>query len=160
MRLVLLQSAIQNRESKIVCRPFGDPNWVSAIRTGSRTRPSDWASNAWLGPVEDRRNNRRLDTFTCTFCVLQIWWPSPFCWSPFSHPGVLVAGERPAPASGRAAEQVPKGRERRVPREHAATRRAGCLNAQQMSGQRIKTMHARMALSCPADCLAWHTALN
>ncbi len=29
MRLVLLQSAIQNRESKIVCRPFGDPNWVT-----------------------------------------------------------------------------------------------------------------------------------
>ena len=29
MRLVLLQSAIHNRESKIVCRPFGDPNWVT-----------------------------------------------------------------------------------------------------------------------------------
>src|SRR5208337_5435729 len=50
----------------------------SAIRTGSRTRPSDWGSNAWLGPVEDRRNNRRLATFTCTLCVLQIWWLSPF----------------------------------------------------------------------------------
>jgi len=50
----------------------------SAIRTGSRTRPSDWGSNARLGPVEDRRNNRRLATFTCTPCVLQIWWLSPF----------------------------------------------------------------------------------
>src|SRR5271166_3543031 len=29
MRVVLLQSAIQNRESKIVCRPFGDPDWVT-----------------------------------------------------------------------------------------------------------------------------------
>ena len=29
MRLVLLQSAIQNRESKIVCRPFGDPDWLT-----------------------------------------------------------------------------------------------------------------------------------
>ena len=32
----------------------------SAIRTGSRTRPSDWGSNARFGPVEDRRDNRRL----------------------------------------------------------------------------------------------------
>ena len=71
MRLVLLQSAIQNRESKICVGP-------SAIRTGSRTRPSDWGSNARFGPVEDRRNNRRLATFTCTFGVLQIWWLSPF----------------------------------------------------------------------------------
>src|SRR5208283_2646214 len=31
----------------------------SAILTGSRTRPSDWGSNARFGPVEDRRNNRR-----------------------------------------------------------------------------------------------------
>jgi len=46
----------------------------SAILTGSRTRPSDWGSNARFGPVEDRRNNRRLATFTCTLCVLQIWW--------------------------------------------------------------------------------------
>ena len=45
----------------------------SAIRTGSRTRPSDWGSNARFGPVEDRRNNHRLATFTCTLCVLQIW---------------------------------------------------------------------------------------
>ena len=44
----------------------------SAILTGSRTRPSDWGSNARFGPVEDRRNNRRLATFTCTLCVLQI----------------------------------------------------------------------------------------
>src|SRR5208283_5174197 len=29
MRLVFLQSEIQNRESKIMCRPFGDPNWVT-----------------------------------------------------------------------------------------------------------------------------------
>ena len=28
--------------------------------------------------VEDQRNNRRLATFTCTLCVLQIWWLSPF----------------------------------------------------------------------------------
>ena len=34
----------------------------SAILTGSRTRPSDWGSNARFGPVEDRRNNRRLAT--------------------------------------------------------------------------------------------------
>ena len=40
----------------------------SAILTGSRTRPSDWGSNARFGPVEDRRNNRRLATFTCTLC--------------------------------------------------------------------------------------------
>jgi len=38
----------------------------SAILTGSRTRPSAWGSNARFGPVEDRRNNRRLATFTCT----------------------------------------------------------------------------------------------
>jgi len=63
----------------------------SAILTGSRTRPSDWGSNARLGPVEDRRNNRRLATFTCTLCVLQIWWPSPFSsMSPFSSTGQLT----------------------------------------------------------------------
>jgi len=50
----------------------------SAILTRSRTRPSVWGSNARFGPVEDRRNNRRLATFTCTLCVLQIWWLSPF----------------------------------------------------------------------------------
>ena len=53
----------------------------SAILTGSRTRPSDSSdrgSNARFGPVEDRRNNRRLATFTCTLCILQIWWLSPF----------------------------------------------------------------------------------
>ncbi len=53
----------------------------SAILTGSRTLPSDWGSNARFGPVENRRNNRRLATFTCTLCVLQIlqiWWLSPF----------------------------------------------------------------------------------
>src|SRR5271157_1617211 len=44
----------------------------SAILTGSRTRPSDWGWNARFGPVEDRRNNRRLATLTCTLCVLQI----------------------------------------------------------------------------------------
>src|SRR5271166_4757537 len=44
----------------------------SAILTGSRTRPSDWGSNARFGPVEDRRNNRRLATVTCTLCVLQL----------------------------------------------------------------------------------------
>ena len=49
----------------------------SAIRTGSRTRPSDWGSNARFSPMEDRRNNRRLAPFTCTPCVLQIWWLSP-----------------------------------------------------------------------------------
>src|SRR5208283_258415 len=52
----------------------------SAILTGSRTRPSDWGWNGRLGPVEDRRNNRRLATVTCTLCVLQIlqiWWLSP-----------------------------------------------------------------------------------
>ncbi len=48
----------------------------SAILTGSRTRPRDWGSNARFGPVEDRRNNRRLAAFTCTLCVLQIWWLS------------------------------------------------------------------------------------
>ena len=36
----------------------------SAIQTGSRTRPSDWGSNARFGPVEDRRNSRRLATVT------------------------------------------------------------------------------------------------
>jgi hypothetical protein len=50
----------------------------SAIRTGSRTRPSDWGSNVRFGPAEDRRNNRRLAPFTCSLCVLQIWWLSPF----------------------------------------------------------------------------------
>ncbi len=44
----------------------------SAIRTGSRTRPSDWGSNARFGPVEDRRKNRRLATLTCILWVLQI----------------------------------------------------------------------------------------
>src|SRR5208282_97842 len=50
----------------------------SAILTGSRTRPSDRGSYARFGPVEDRRNNRRLATVTCTLCVLQIWWLSHF----------------------------------------------------------------------------------
>src|SRR5271157_4670036 len=52
-------------------RPVGDPNWVTdtAERLGS---------NARFGPVEDRRNNCRLATFTCTLCVLQIWWLSSF----------------------------------------------------------------------------------
>src|SRR5271157_3954893 len=36
----------------------------SAILTGSRTPPSDWGSNARFGPVEHRRNNRRLATVT------------------------------------------------------------------------------------------------
>ena len=56
----------------------------SAILTGSRTRPSDWGSNARFGPVEDRRNNRRLAAFTCTLCVRQIRWLSPFSSPPFS----------------------------------------------------------------------------
>ena len=43
-----------------------------AIQTGSRTRPSDRGSNARFGPVEDRRNNRRLATFTCA-SVLLTW---------------------------------------------------------------------------------------
>jgi len=36
----------------------------SAILTGSRTRPSDWGWNRRFGPMEDRRNNRRLATVT------------------------------------------------------------------------------------------------
>src|SRR5271157_2770498 len=36
----------------------------SAILTGSRTRPSDWGWNRRFGPVEKRRNNRRLATVT------------------------------------------------------------------------------------------------
>jgi len=44
----------------------------SAILTGSRSRPSDWGSNARFGPVEDRRNNRTLATVACTLCVVQI----------------------------------------------------------------------------------------
>src|SRR5271157_4040541 len=72
----------------------------SAILTGSRTRPSDWSSNARFGPVEDPRNNRRFATFTCALCVLQIWWLSPFTspnlsqiwWlSPFTSDLVAVA---------------------------------------------------------------------
>ena len=50
----------------------------SAILTGSRTRPSDWGSNARFGPVEDRRNNRRLATFTCTFSRFGGCHLSPF----------------------------------------------------------------------------------
>ncbi len=60
----------------------------SAILTGSRTRPSDWGSNARFGPVEDRRNNRKLATFT------QIWWLSPFTFftflSPFTSPDLIL----------------------------------------------------------------------
>jgi len=52
----------------------------SAILTGSRTRPSDWGSNPRFGPVEDRRNYRRLATFTCTLCVLQIWFSRSGGW--------------------------------------------------------------------------------
>ena len=44
----------------------------SAILTGSRTRPSDCGSNARFGPVEDRRNNRRLATVTCTLCTTNL----------------------------------------------------------------------------------------
>src|SRR5271157_31501 len=34
----------------------------STILTGSRTRPGDWGWNGRFGPLEDRRNNRRLVT--------------------------------------------------------------------------------------------------
>jgi len=53
----------------------------SAIPTGSQTRPSDWGWNGRFGPVEGRRNNRRLATVTggCLLSFpLQIWWLSPF----------------------------------------------------------------------------------
>src|SRR5208337_1842326 len=60
MRLVFLQSAIQNPKSRIQNHCVGP----SAILTGSRTRPSDWGSNARFGPVENRRNNRRLAALT------------------------------------------------------------------------------------------------
>ncbi len=76
MRLVFLQSAIQNPKSRIQTRA-----------AGSRTRLSDWGSNPRFGPVEDRRNNRRLATFSCTLCVLQIWWTSPFTSPPRPGPG-------------------------------------------------------------------------
>ena len=59
---------IQNPKSRIQNRVSGP---------GSRTRPSDWGSNARFGAVEDRRNNRRLATLTCTLRVLQIWWLLP-----------------------------------------------------------------------------------
>jgi hypothetical protein len=55
-------ASVRNPKSKIE-----NPNSCvgpSAILTGSRTRPSDWGSNARFGPEEDRRNNRRLATFT------------------------------------------------------------------------------------------------
>ena len=78
MRLVLLQSAIQNPKIENPKSCVGP----SAILTRSRTRPSDWGSNARFGPVEVRRNNRRPATFTYTPCVLQIWWLSPFHLSP------------------------------------------------------------------------------
>jgi len=64
----------------------------SAILTGSRTRPSDWGSNARLGPVEDRRKNRRLATFTCTLCVLQL---SVFC-SSLCSPDLVAVTFHPA----------------------------------------------------------------
>src|SRR5271157_4576350 len=60
------------------CVAASIPVGPSAILTESRTRPSDWGSNARFGPVEERRNNRRLAPFACTLCVLQIWWLSPF----------------------------------------------------------------------------------
>jgi hypothetical protein len=34
------------------------------------------------------KNNRRLATFTCTLCVLQIWWLSPF-----TFPGALPSAQ-------------------------------------------------------------------
>ena len=68
----------------------------SAILTGSRTGPSDWGSNARFGPVEDRRNNRRLATFTCTLCILQIWWLSPFT-PPASESSSSTRVSRPPP---------------------------------------------------------------
>jgi hypothetical protein len=66
----------------------------SAIRTGSRTRPSGRGSNARFGPVEDRRNNRRFAAFTCTLCVLQIWWLSPFTFHGRSRQGRQQRDER------------------------------------------------------------------
>jgi hypothetical protein len=45
----------------------------SAIPTGSQTRPSDWGWNGRFGPVEGRRNSRRLVTVTCIIWILQIW---------------------------------------------------------------------------------------
>src|SRR5208283_1110733 len=58
MRLVLLQSKIQNRESKIMCRPFGDPNWVTdtakrlgpewTIRPRGRPKKQSYACHVYL----------------------------------------------------------------------------------------------------------------
>ena len=48
----------------------------SAILTGSRTRPSDWGWNGRFGPVESRRNNRKLATVTCTLCSTNV---RPLC---------------------------------------------------------------------------------
>jgi len=63
----------------------------SAILTGSRARPSDWGWNARFGPVEDRRNNRRLATVTGG-CLLFF----PVC---FSFPTVSTRGPRRPPTS-------------------------------------------------------------
>src|SRR5208337_2130060 len=46
-------------------RPFGDPNWVTDTA-------KQLGLQCTVRPLEDRRNNRRLATFTCTLWVLQI----------------------------------------------------------------------------------------
>src|SRR5208337_2374030 len=53
------------------------------------TRRLPFRLDQFLGSRPDRRNNRRLATFTCTLCVLQIWWLSPFT-SPFVELDDLV----------------------------------------------------------------------
>ena len=59
-------------------RPFGDQ-----LRAGHGHGQAIGGWNGRFGPVEDRRNNRRLATVTggrlLSFsCILQIWWLSPF----------------------------------------------------------------------------------
>src|SRR5208337_4720055 len=61
-------------------RPLTPP--IGCNLSTNRKRKPKWrrcvAASIAFGPVEDRRNNRRLATVTCTLCVLQIWWLSHF----------------------------------------------------------------------------------
>src|SRR5271157_4636499 len=57
-------SAILTEAEVVALRSASIAVGPSAILTGSRTRPSDWGWNGRFGPVEGRRNHRRLATVT------------------------------------------------------------------------------------------------
>ena len=73
----------------------------SAIRTGSRTRPSDWGFECTVRPC----GRPKKQSYSChvylyslcsaALCVLQIWWLSPFTLADFSPRLLTVFADYP-----------------------------------------------------------------